>query len=375
MPLDIDLGVDLDVVDEAPPAAGPTATDTAFLIHSLAVPASPDDVRELRSAAQARALYPGEDALLTATDTYFAIGGGRLFVVPLGADPATPVDAAGLFPAGAGPGQLIAPEVTDAADIGPLIEWAWANNKVYIPQGAAGLDQAAAEALSAALINETGGRNAMLEVDYLEVPGLAGGAARVVAGSVVKAALIARSDIATGNPNLAAAGNHTPGAGGESDYLLGIVDERGIQEQKDLATAQVNVFRTVNGRVRAYGFWTLADLDVLPQWWDFSGSRTVMAVRSQENTVAEELMFGQVDATGHFLDRYQGALAGVLAEFQRKGAIYGTRQKPGYTVNVSAVVNPIAQVAQGLVTAELSLKTSPFAAALKITLTRQAISA
>lgn len=375
MPLDIDLGVDLTITDEAPPSAAPTATDTLFLIHSTVVPESPDGVQELRSAAQARAVYPGENALLAITDAYFAIGGGRVFVSPLAAAPATPADAAGLFLPQSGPGQLIAPEVVTTPAQVTLRDWAWENNRIYIADTPDGATQAQAEALATGLIDDAGGRFSALECDTLLTPGVAGGAAREVAGSVIKAALIARSDISTGNPNLAAAGNHTPGSGGETDYVLGIKAERSAVEQKALAQAQVNCFRTVNNRVRAYGFWTLADLTVLPQWWDLSGSRTVMAAVAREQAMAEEMMFGEVDANGHFLDRYKGGLSGVLAELQRIGAIYGTAQRPGYTVDVSAVVNPPAQVGQGLIEAQMTIKTSPLAAALKITLTRQSLSA
>jgi hypothetical protein len=101
----------------------------------------------------------------------------------------------------------------------------------------------------------------------------------------------------------------------------------------------------------------------------------MMAIRAQEQAVAEELMFGEVDAGGTFLDKYEGQLSSVLAEFQRIRAIYGTEQKPGYTVDVGLAINPVANQAQGLITAQIAAKTSPFAAALKINLTRQALTA
>jgi hypothetical protein len=146
-----------------------------------------------------------------------------------------------------------------------------------------------------------------------------------------------------------------------------------VVDQKTLAQAQVNCFRTVNNRVRSYGYWTLADLAVLPHWWDMGGSRTMMAVRAREAAAAEELMFGQVAADGAFLDRYKSALAAVLSEFQRNGAIYGTEENPGYSVDVSATINPVENVARGLITAIIKIRTSPFAAELEITLSRRAI--
>jgi hypothetical protein len=369
--IDLDLGVDLEIVDEAPPSAAPTATDTGFLIHSTAVSGSPSGVTELRGAGEAREVFAGETALLAETDAFFNVGGAKLYVSPLDTDAAT---AAELFTDQLGPGQIWAPEVLTTSDQNALRDFAWDHNKEFIASIADGADKAACIAKAAALIDENG-RNSLLEVDTLLIPGVAGGTSREISAAAVVAGLMARSDIATGNPNLAAAGNHTPGSGGQSDYVLGIKAERSMADIKELAQNQVNCFRTVNNRVRHYGYFTLADLTTLPQWWDVSGSRTMMAIRAQEQAVAEELMFGEVDAGGTFLDKYEGQLSSVLAEFQRIRAIYGTEQKPGYTVDVGLAINPVANQAQGLITAQIAAKTSPFAAALKINLTRQALTA
>jgi hypothetical protein len=219
----------------------------------------------------------------------------------------------------------------------------------------------------------TNGRNTGIWGDTLLIPGVAPGSTREVAASVVAAALAGRSDRVTGNPNLAAAGNHTPGAAGQADYVVGIKAERPMDEIKRLARAQVNSFRTVNNRVRNYGWWTLADLEVLPHWWDLSGSRTMMALRAEEQAVAEEMMFGQVDATKAFQDRYQGALSGVCARYQRIGAIYGSALKPGYNVTVLSGADALPNLARGAVQAQITVMTSYPAVELDLTITRRAI--
>lgn len=368
--LDIDLGVDVDIADDAPPSAAPTATDTGFLIQSVAASGSPHGLTTLHSAGEGHAAFPGEMALLAQIDAFFNIGGARLYVSTL-SGPAT--GAAALFTDQMGPGQVVAPELLTAVAQAPLRDWAYATNRIYIASTTDGTAKAALETQSAALINATSGRNALLEADTLLIPGVAGGSAREVNAAICTAALMARSDIATGNPNLAAAGNHTPGSGGQSDYIIGIKAERSKTDQEELATHQVNCWRTVNNRTRRYGNWTLADLTALPHWWDVSGSRTIMAIRAQEAAVAEEMMFGQVDANNIFLDRYEGGLKGVLAALQRLGAIFGTDGAPGYTVDVSAAVNPFSRLAHGKVSATITVKTAPGAAELTITLTRLAI--
>lgn len=372
MTLDLDLGVDLEVTDEPEPAAAPTATDTGFLVMSAALTGSPTGVTELNSALEARNTFPGEVNILAYTDAFFNEGGARLFFSPIpGAGDAE--DAVALFTDQMGPGQLVAPTVVAAADQEPLRDWAWAENRIYVASVTDGSTVGNLQTQATALIDDLGGRNAMLEADTLLIPGVAPGTTREVSAAIVKAAHMARSDIATDNPNLAAAGNHTPNAGGQCRYVVGIKNERSAADQKTLATSQVNCYRTVNNRIRGYGYFTLADLDALPHWWDMSGSRTIMAIRAREQAVAEELMFGQVDATNAFLDRYQGALAGELADLQRRGAIYGSDGSPGYSVVVAPSNNPVSQVATGLVMASIVVKTSPFAGSLKITLSRRAI--
>lgn len=369
--LDLDLGVDLTIVDEADPAAAPTATDTIFYVRAMAFSGSPAGVQEVNSLSEARTLYPNEPTVQADMDAFFNIGAARVFVSPL---VTTPLAAAQLFTSQMGPGQLVAPAVTTLADLQALRGQCWTDNRIFIAQAADGTSDAAATSLADSLKDAVGARNMMLEADWVYIPGVAAGTTRLIAGSVAQAALMARSDINTGNPNLAAAGGeHTPGSGGQHDYIVGIKGERPASSQKTLAKSQVNCWRTVNNRVRKYGYWTLADLALLPVWWDIGGSRTMMAIRAQEQAVAESLMFGQVDATNGFLDRYAGALSGVLAELQRKGALYGTDQNKGYSVVVSPANNPVSQVATGLVKASIVARTSPFAGALKLTLSRRAI--
>ena len=377
MPLDIGLklGVTLNIVDEPEAATPPTQTDTAFLIASLASSGSPTDVQELRSSGEARNIYPNEPALITITDAYFNIGGGRMFVSP---QVGSVLEAAEQFIPAYGPGQLIAPEVGDEGAQRQLIQWAWENNHIYLASASASggpgdVLPAGGDAVNrAAGLASSEGRFSALCMGVIEIPGLAPGATRDVDSSVVTAALIARSDILTGNPNLAAAGNHTPGAAGQVDYAVGLKEELSLESLRYLAAGQVNCYRTVNKRVRNYGFWSLADLEYHPQWWDLSGSRTVMAIRAHEEAIAEELLFGQISADGIFIDRYQSGLASVCAAFQRIGAIYGTDKEPGYRIDMSA--NTTEQLATGLVKATVIVKTSPFAAALEIDLVRRAIS-
>jgi hypothetical protein len=359
------VGYDVDVIDEPVPVAAPTATDTVFVVHSAA--GGEPTLQEITSKQDARDAFPASSAIIAMADAFFEVGGGRMVVSKLGVDDLD--DALARFTADLGPGQLVAPEIVTGPLMVDAAQWAWDTNRIYHADGPDGATDAALITLANTVIAGEG-RFASLEADTLIIPGLASGQTREVPASIVKAALIARSDIATGNPNLAAAGI----ANGRTRYVLGIKAERTDAARQTLAAAQVNTFKTVFGQaITAYDYVTLADLDELPQWWDLSGSRTVMAVRAREGAVAEQNMFGQIDGEGQFLARYEGGLRGELAALQRIGALYGNDTSPAYRVDVSSTVNPLANLAEGKVTAQLVLRTSPFARSLQLNVVRRAI--
>jgi hypothetical protein len=364
----LDIGVVVGVTDEPLPSVPPTQTDTCFLLHSCSEVGSPTELTELRNTVQARTEFEGEAPILALADAFFAEGGARLYVAPL--DDTAPDVTAGLAMIGPehGPGQLVAPEAVTTPDQTELADWAWLTNRFYIADGPDGATDAALITLADALKAVDGGRFASLEADTLVIPGVASGQTREVPASIVVAALMARSDLATGNPNLAAAG-----VNGECRYVVGIAAERLHADRNALGVEQVNTFRTVNQRIRHYGNRTLADLETLPHWLDSSGSRVIMATRARELAVAESHAFGQIDGERKFFDQYEGALRGELAALARLGAFYGTTDAPGYRVDVSAEVNPIENIMQGVVTAQVVVRTSMFTESLRVNIIRRAL--
>ena len=364
----LDIGVEVGVLDEPQPVVAPTQTDTCFLLHSTTEVGSPAGLTEVRNASQVRDLYEDETPIIALADAYFAEGGARLYIAPL--DDATPDVTAALAMIGPehGPGQVVAPESVTTTDHAEIAGWAWTTNRFYIADGPDGATDAALIVLADALKATVGGRFAELEADTLTIPGAAAGVTREVPASIVKAALMARSDLATGNPNLAAAG-----VNGECRYVVGITGERTGDQRNALGVEQVNTFRTVTGRIQSYGNRTLANLTTLPHWLDVSGSRVIMAVRARELAVAERHSFGQIDGQRKFFDQYEGALRGELADLARLGAFYGTAEAPGYRVDVSAELNPLEQLMQGVVIAQVVVRTSMFAESLRVNIIRRSL--
>lgn len=361
------IGTEVTVVDEQVPVAAPTQTDTLFLIATV----SRRDLEaryEFDTAAEAQTALAGETDVLGWIDTFFYEGGVRVIMSTLDAE-GTLARALDRFQPEDGPGQLVAPDSVTTTAQDDLHEYGWINNRVYFADCAdAAIDSALIAARRAITASLGDGRYGGVWADTMLVPGLASGTTREVPASIVAAALAARNDIDTSNPNLAAGGVQ-----GECRYVIGIKAERTAAQREVLAREQINTFRTYLGRVRNYGWMTAADLTTLPHWWDFGGSRTIMAARAIEAGVAEENLFGQIDGEGNFLAGYEADLRVGLSALQRVGAIYGSADGPGYRVDVSAVVNPLRNLAQGNVTAAITVRTSPHARSLTVRIVRRSL--
>lgn len=355
-------GFDTFIVDDPISGAAATATDTLHLL-STAGPAEPTVHKRADT---------GDATLDAQLRAYFALGGRSVIVQGHGDGTTLPeiADAIALLPPG--PGQVVAPEVVVQDDLITLTG-VWASNKVALLQGASTATDTELETLAAAIIaavGATNGRGAGLFADYFLFPQVAGTGTDLIPQSLVVAALIARNDRLLKNPNIAAAGKN-----GRVDAAVGIDDQKTDTRIEALKDAQVNSAKNVNGSLRNYGFRTLADLDVLPHWWDLSGSRTVMAYRAQAAAIDEDFTFETIDGKGKMLTRYQGRLQAAAKDLYDLDALYGDTPEAAYRIDVGDTVNTDEDIAAGEVTAQVYLKTSPFAEHLVTNITRRALTA
>lgn len=363
----VTIGYEIEIVDELAPAVAPTATDPCFLLHSAVT-----DLVTVTTAAEAREEFEGEADLIAITDAFFGEGGAKLTAAPLeNASGDDLEESLAQLPKDLGPGQVVAPEIVVGADMAEVAEWAYASNRIYIADGPDGASDSALAALATTVRASAGARFTGIEADTLLIPGLTSGTTRDVPASIVKAALMARLDIATSNPNLAAAGI----TNARCRYVVGIDTERNETQRNTLAEAGINAFRTLYGTaIVPYGYRAVTDLDELPIWWDLSGSRTTMAIRAREAAVAEAHMFGQVDGTGAFLASYEAGLARELKALQDVGALFALGStSPGYSVSAGWELNPRADIAVGKVSARIRFRTSPFAEYLTLSIIRRPV--
>lgn len=273
-----------------------------------------------------------------------------------------------------GPGQVLYPGATTSSIAEALLEHAQANNRFALLDGAdtptSGTLTAAADAIRAlgtlaAEAEEFG----MLLAPWILVPGLTRGTTRTVPPSALAAGLMARSDAETGNPNEAAAGS-----AGESRYAVGLSQPEWTDALREtLNTKGVNVFRSVYGAVRLYGFRTLTDPVTAPGYLAASNARLRMAISAEADALGEEFLFDQLDGRGVTIAKFNGGLAGILLKWWNLGALYGNTAEEAFAVDTGAAVNTPTTLSNNELRAVLSTRMSPFGEAVTMEIVKVAI--
>ncbi len=287
-------------------------------------------------------------------------------------------NALAVFTPDIGPGQVAAPgRTTNTAQLA-LIAHATANNRTYAldpvdgPLASGLISQAQAVQVGSGVIQPgqpDPGRGGMF-APWLIIAGLPTGTAipappRVVPPSAGFCALVARGDAATGNPNIAAAGDDGGGVGaGVLTSVIGLTQPAWVDaDRASLDAAGISVYRNLGApgvsQVQLYGFVTLAKD---PNWGQLSWQRLRMALDDEGTLLAAAVaQFAQIDGQGKMFAKLNGALSGMCQKYWKLGALYGDTAPQAYVVDTGPAVNTLAQIAQGIAAASISVHMSPFA--------------
>ncbi len=270
-----------------------------------------------------------------------------------------------------GPGQVSAPGRTTDAAHQALLTHAALNNRVAYCDG---VDTPTAATLlteaTNAIANNVDGSYGDL-TNWVIIPGLPTGnalpaAPRVVPGSAFKAAVTAKSDGATYSNGTANTNIAPAAANGVSSFAIGVTQTYSDTDRAALNAAGFNVIRSIAGKVQLYGFRSLA---TDPTWTQLSWCRLRMDLQDHANTIASGIgEFSEIDAKGQVFGRLAGALGGLLSTYWQIGALFGATASAAYKVNVGPSVNTPATIAAGQLNAVMSVKRSPFAEQVNITI-------
>lgn len=254
-----------------------------------------------------------------------------------------------------GPGQVSMPGRTTAQAHADLLDHADTHERralLDVP------DTASAPTLKATALGlrtVNGRRKGALFGPWAIAPGVLPNTTRDVPYSAVQAALIAKHD-GTGSPNEPAAG-----VNGETEWIQDVKYTWDDVTREDLNESGFNVARAVRGRVQTFGYRTLVDPVLDPNWVEFSASRLLMAIASKGDAIAERYVFAQIDGRGLKIGQFNSELAGMLVPYYEQGSLFGSTPEEAFLVDTGPQVNTPERIANRELRAVLSLRISHYA--------------
>lgn len=278
--------------------------------------------------------------------------------------------ALNLFGPQLGPGQLLAPGITNTQIPGiwsALLTSAHANNRralLDMPDGVT----------AAAQVSAVAGFNGTPVAHYgafwagnVAVPGVLPGTTRSVPPSAPIAALCARVD-QTGNPNQAAAGPNWPlrYVLGPASLVSGTNSEYSLQDLYTLNAAGINTWAAPTGQFENYGFVSAVLPSTDEVFWQFSASRMQMAIVAAVQTTAQAYVFGQLDGSNSLGASLATAVGNDLQAFFTQGALYGATPTDAYMVDAGSDVNTTQAIASGQLNVAVAVRLSAFAQMVRI---------
>lgn len=275
-----------------------------------------------------------------------------------------------LFGEDLGPGQVAYPGSTDATAQKAVAAHAATANRVALLDAIDTATVGTITAQASAITADKNGRSAALFAPWATIPGIAPGTTRTVPYSAVQAGLTARSDGATKNPNVAVAGEN-----GVCRYVTGLTQPAWDDgDRETLNDTGVNVAVEKYGTIRTYGNRTLANPVTEANWTQLSNARLAMFISSAGRAIAESYLFAQIDGRGIKLAEFAGDLQGILIPLYQMGALYGATPEEAFSVDTGESVNTEQSLAEGVLSAAISVRMSPAAERVEILITKVAAS-
>lgn len=153
-----------------------------------------------------------------------------------------------------------------------------------------------------------------------------------------------------------------------------------IDAADTLEQAGVTPLRALTGGVRPAGYACCAANRL--NWPSVAESDLINMLHEDAERLIEDVQFTPVDGRGQFLAKVGGLLVGLAHTYLGRGALFeGTDPDtdevldPGYAVDVSKQLNPVANLARQRVRARLSVRPAPTAASFDIDIVKAGLSA
>lgn len=185
---------------------------------------------------------------------------------------------------------------------------------------------------------------------------------RTVAPSAAVAALMARSDSAGNNCDVAAAGQN-----GILRSAVGVSQVYSAADRSLLDAAGVGVIRDYRSQIQLYGYTSMA-LDA--NWSDLGNVRLRMQIMDAALLIGDQYEFADIDAKGTTATAFGGQLSAYLSNLYVQGALFGLTPADAFFVNTGPSINTPTTAQDRELLAEIGVRMSPTADHVLINVTR-----
>lgn len=178
-----------------------------------------------------------------------------------------------------------------------------------------------------------------------------------------------------------ATGPWAPYAGlkSEAKFITGLTNTVGKAVGDDLDENRVNALRVIGGRVRIYGARSTSADEENFRYITAQEMLNYIVVQAQASL--EDLVFSTIDGRGALFGQVDARLRALLEPLRLAGGLYeafdalGKRIDYGYTVVVNEAINPVSQLAGGLIKAKVGVRVSSVGDQIEVEVTKSNLTA
>lgn len=300
--------------------------------------------------ATAAALQPAS-ALVTVAATPFSSGAN-------GTAPTTAqlVTALGLFSSALGSGAVSIPGQFGTTAYNGIIAHAVATNRIALLGFDPAANQAAAITAASAYYTATGAEYAAFYYPHITVPG----PSDTLLTLSPEAYAAAKRSLAH---NQYGPWQAPAGLVSQAYNIVSLADTTIDKTKGDaLDAARINAIRVIQGTIRIYGARSVSSDETNYRYITYRDLLNYIVVESEK--ALEDLVFSTIDGRRTVFGRVEARLIGLLDPIRFAGGLYaafdadGNQIDPGYSVEVSDALNPVAQLATGLVKGRVGVRVS-----------------
>lgn len=165
----------------------------------------------------------------------------------------------------------------------------------------------------------------------------------------------------------------------EASFVLGLKSTISKAQSDDLDEGRVNGLRVINGRVRIYGARSASNDEVNFRYITAQEMLNYVVVQAQAQL--EDLVFSTIDGRQTLFANVKSRLINLLDPIRVAGGLYeafdntGRRIDYGYSVVVNEAINPVSQLAGGLIRAKVGIRVSSVGDQIEIAVTKSNLTA